>query len=109
MNISAIVTSHTLVLDTSTFRVYKYVSLYYCSGRATSVTIKLYPATGESSDQKWVCLTLQLQLPDDVCTVDLIIFDIFVLVNLWFSKHIAESFMKTWCWLSLVLWFLWTT
>ena len=58
-----------------------------CSGQPTCVTIKLYPATGESSDEKWVCLTLQLQLPDDVFIGN--IFDVFVLLNFWPSRDVA--------------------
>jgi len=41
-----------------------------CSGQATSISIKLHPATGERSDQKWVCLLLQLQLPVNVYIFD---------------------------------------
>ena len=40
------------------------------SGRVEEVVLKLEPATGDDHDKKYVCLTLHLALPAQVCKVN---------------------------------------
>jgi hypothetical protein len=40
----------------------------FCSGQPSGLTIQLHPATGACDNQKWVCLTLQISMQEEVCS-----------------------------------------